>query len=148
MNPNDTVRVAGADIFAVRLLAYAAVTEYVWRVAPDRASELEQYFALIRPKGHLQQHVGWYRSQPDKQQFVDRAQQAYALVRSLPATEGHALALRHAKAIVGFYTYHAQQKVVFRDQQMAENVIWWQDHTGDKIVYWRRTCTRPMASSL
>jgi erythromycin esterase len=135
-HPDDKVRFAGVDIVAVRLLAYDAVTEYVGRAAPDRAGELEQHFAVIRPKGYLQQHIGWYRSQPDKQHFVDHAQQAYDLVRRLPASDGHALALQHAKAIVGFYTYHAQQKVVFRDQQMAENIIWWRNHTADKIVYW------------
>lgn len=55
---------------------------------------------------------------------------------SLPASEGHALALQHAKVIAAFYGYHAQQRVAVRDQQMAENLSWWQDRTGDKIVYW------------
>ncbi len=134
--PDSKVRFVGVDIVAVGPLAYQAVTEYVERAAPDRAGELEQQFAAIRPRGHLQQHVRWLHSQPDKQPFLDHAARAYELVSNLPATKGHALALQHAKAIMAFYTYHAQQQVAFRDQQMAENLSWWRDHTGDKVVYW------------
>jgi erythromycin esterase len=133
-HPDDKVRFAGADIVAVRRIAYEAITEYVGRTTPDRAGELERHFAVIRPEGHLPQHITWYRGLPDKQQFVDHARQAYDLVRGLPATEGHALALQHAKVILGFYTYHASQKVAYRDEQMSENVMWWRNLTGDRIV--------------
>jgi erythromycin esterase len=135
-HPDDTVRFAGVDIVAVRPLAYEAVTCYVERAAPDRAAELEHHLAAIRPGGDVQEHVGWLHRQPDKQAFVEHATSAYDLVRSLPAADGQALALQHAKAIVGFYTYHAQQNVAARDQQMAENLSWWRDRTGAKIAYW------------
>jgi erythromycin esterase len=135
-HPGSKVRFTGVDVVAVGPLAYQAVTDYVRRAAPDRAGELEQHFAVIRPRGHIQEHVSRLLSQPDKQTLLNHARSAYDLVHSLPATEGHALALQHAKAIRSFYAYHAEHKVAVRDQQMAENLSWWRDHTAGKIVYW------------
>jgi erythromycin esterase len=135
-HPGGEVRFVGVDVVAVRRLAYDAVTRYVQQTAPDRAGDLEQRFATIRPPGDIQQHVMWLHSQPDKQALLDSAAQAYELVRGLPATEGHALALQHAKVIAAFYAYHTGRQVALRDQQMAENLSWWRDHSGDKVVYW------------
>jgi erythromycin esterase len=135
-HPADPVQFVGVDIVAVRALAYHAVAAYVEQVAPQQLSELERHYAVLRPKGDIAAHVRWYRSQQDKQPFIDHARQAYDLVRSLPPHDGQALALQHARAIVSFYEYHALSSVGYRDQRMAENTIWWHEHTGDKTIYW------------
>jgi erythromycin esterase len=135
-HPDDPVRFAGVDVVAVRPLAYDAVAEYVERAAPNRAGELEEHFAAIRPRGDIQHHVGWLHTQPDKQPLLDHARHVQELIRSLPRADGHSLALHYAKIILAFYTYHAQQRVAVRDQHMAENLAWWRDLTGSKVAYW------------
>jgi erythromycin esterase len=132
----DPVRFVGADIVAVRASAYDAVAAYVRRHAPDRAEELKRQYDAIYPRGSVFQHIQWYRSVQDKQPLVEHAQQAYALLNELPEADGHAIALQHARAIIGFYEYHAQNAVAIRDQRMADNTAWWQQHTGHKVVYW------------
>jgi erythromycin esterase len=135
-HPDSTVRVVGVDVVAVRSLAYEAVTGYVAQAAPERAAELEQHFATIRPPDDIQQHITWLHRQPDKDALVEHARRACDLVRTLPATDGQALALHHAEAIMAFYAYHAEQLVALRDEQMARNLTWWRERTGHKVIYW------------
>jgi erythromycin esterase len=135
-HPADPVRFVGLDIASVGALAYTAVARYVRRTAPDRLDELEAHYATLRPAAGVDAHIEWYRSQPDKQPFIEHARRAHDLVANLPPTEGHALAVQHARAIVGFYGYHAQDQVSFVEPLLAQNTIWWHEHTGDKIVYW------------
>jgi erythromycin esterase len=134
---SDPARFVGADIVAVRPLAYDAVTNYVQQHAPDRAAELKGHFDAIYPRGPIFQHIQWYRGVQDKQSLVEHARQAFTLLRDVaPTTEGHALALQHARAIVGFYEYHAQNAVALRDARMAETTMWWQRRTGHKVIFW------------
>jgi erythromycin esterase len=88
------------------------------------------------PAAGIDGHIEWYRSQPDKQPFIDDARRAHDLVADLPPADGHALAVQHARAIVGFYEYHAQDAVSFVEPLLAQNTIWWHEHTGHKIAYW------------
>jgi erythromycin esterase len=132
----DPVRFVGADIVAVRSLAYDAVTDYVQEHAPDRAPELRRHFDAIYPRGPIFQHIQWYRGVQDKQSLVEHARQPCALLSDITPAHGHALVLQHAKAIVGFYEYHAQNAVALRDQRMAETTMWWQRHTGHKVIFW------------
>jgi erythromycin esterase len=133
---SDPVRFMGADIVAVRQLAYDAVSDYVQQHAPDRAAELKGHFEPIYPRGPIFQHIQSYRSVQDKQPLVEHARQAYDLLSHVTPADGHELALQHARAIVGFYEYHAQHAVALRDERMAENTIWWQRHTGHKVIFW------------
>jgi erythromycin esterase len=132
----DPVRFIGVDIVAIRALAYEAIAEYVRLQAPDRAEELKGHYDAIYPRGPVFQHIQWYRGVDDKQPLVAHAHQVHALLEDLPETDGHALALQHARAIAGFYEYHAQNSVALRDRRMAESIVWWQEHTGHKLVYW------------
>jgi erythromycin esterase len=135
-HPTNPVRFVGVDIASVRALAYRAVTRYVQRTAPDRHDQLEAHYAVLRPAAGIDEHIEWYRRQPDKQPFIEHARQALDLVDELPPVAGHALAVQHARAIVGFYEYHAQDAVSFVEPLLAQNTIWWHEHTGDKIAYW------------
>jgi erythromycin esterase len=135
-HPADPVRFVGVDISSVRSLAHDAVADYVRRAAPDRLDELEAHYRALRPAAGIDAHTEWYRSQPDKQPFIDHARQAHDLVDGLPAGEGHALALHHARAIVSFYEYHSTDSLAYAELRLAANTIWWHEHTGDKVVYW------------
>ena len=77
-HPDDMVRFAGVDVVAVGPLAYQAVEDYVRQAAPDRSGELEQHFAVIRPRGSIQEHAGWLFGQSDKKPFLDHASGAAA----------------------------------------------------------------------
>jgi erythromycin esterase len=135
-HPADPVRFVGVDINRVRSLAHDAVADYVRHAAPDRLDALEAHYATLRPAAGIDAHTEWYRSQPDKQPFIDHARRAHDLVDGLPAGEGHALALHHARVVVNFYEYHATDSLAFAEQCLAENTIWWHHHTGDRTVYW------------
>jgi erythromycin esterase len=132
----DPLRIVGMDITGVRALAYDAVAEYVRRAAPDRLAEIETHYEVLRPSNGIDEHTEWYRSQPDKQPFIDHARLAHDLVDSVPAHDSHALALQHASAVVGFYEYHALDSLGYVEPRLAENAIWWHEYTGDTIVYW------------
>ncbi|GIJ63211.1 erythromycin esterase family protein [Virgisporangium aurantiacum] len=135
-HPNDPVAFLGADVVAVRALAYDAVTEHVRRYAPGRLAELGRHYAVIRPPDDITAHIAYYRSQPDKQPFLDHARRALHLVADLPGDRAAALALQHSRAILGFYEYHASGEVAIRDRAMAQTVAFWRRHTGNRIAYW------------
>ena len=135
----DPVRIVGVDFNRVRALAYDAVADYVRHAAPEQLDELEAHYATLRPAGGIDEHTEWYRNQPDKQPFIDHARSAHELVGALPAGEGDALALHHTSVVLNFYEYHATDSLAFAEQCLADNTIWWHDHTGDRTVYWGGT---------
>jgi erythromycin esterase len=139
----DTVGFVGVEHYFTRLLAYDALTDYVAQVAPERSDELEQHMRVIRPFTDDEfEFVGWYSAQPDKGPFIAHAQAVHDLVRHLPHVVGdeqHAVAVHHAHQIVSFYEHHAlppDDQNVYRDTRAAENIRWWHELRGDRIVYW------------
>lgn len=138
-HPADIVRILGADVTAVRPLAYDAVIEFVRQAAPSRLEELEALYEVLRSSRPIAEHVAWYRSRPDKQRFVDFARRAVELVEAIPPAPGHALALRHARVVVAFHEFHGLDTVGYADERLAESTVWWHEHTGHRIVYWGGT---------
>jgi erythromycin esterase len=48
-------------------------------------------------------------------------------------------ARQQAKVVLASHTFHQcppRDRFAYRDQQMAENTIWWHERTGAKTVYW------------
>lgn len=134
----DPLRFVGVDVGAVRAVAYDAVANHVSRAEPDRLIVLSTDYAGLRPVD-VGKHTEWYQSLADKQPIIDQARKAYELVESLPADDGHALALQHARSIVGYYEFHAidsRTSMDFLEARLAENLIWWHEHTGHKLLYW------------
>jgi erythromycin esterase len=140
---DDKVQFVGVEFFSTRDSAYDAVADHVARVAPEGLCELDR-LAPLRPRfPTMQEHVGWYVSQTDKQPYVRHAQKVHALVEGLPHRKGDRaweLALHHARQILSFYEYFAlpwgSEQIDYRDEHAAENLRWWRRRTGDKIVYW------------
>lgn len=139
---DEPLRIVGVDVIEMQALAYDAVTDFVARTAPERLDELDAHYQLLRPNGSIEEHLDWYRNQDDTESYVDHARAAYDLVENLPPHDGHALAVQHARAVVGFYQYHAldsradRRPMGYLEQRLAENTIWWHEYTRDKIVYW------------
>jgi erythromycin esterase-like protein len=59
-----------------------------------------------------------------------------------PGDRDYELALHNARQIVPFYEHYdlpqppASESLVYRDARAAENLKWWRELSGDKIVYW------------
>lgn len=138
-HPADPVRLVGLDVSSVRTVAYDAATTHVRRVAPDLLDDLNAHHDAIRPVDPIDEHTAWYLAQPDKQPHIDHARRAYDLVDALPVDDGHALALQHARAIVAYHELYAidsTNRMTYLEARLADHLIWWQEHTGHKILYW------------
>lgn len=140
------VRFTGVEYYFTRPLAYDAIDAYVARTAPERLPDLRGHLRVIRPStSDMFAHITWYLGVPDKRPYIRHARQAYSLLNGLPHRPGdraYALALHTARQIVSFYEHYslpqppASDSLVYRDAHAAQNLRWWQEFTGDKIVYW------------
>ncbi|MFI7679818.1 erythromycin esterase family protein [Actinophytocola sp. NPDC049390] len=149
-HPDDLVQFVGVGVIDTRLPVYDAVTEYVAKVAPARADELAAHIDVIRPT--RPDHVPWFIMQvKDKDPYVEHARQALRLVQESGGSgKGHDLAVQHARQIVAFYEHYAYHLVDdgYRDEQMAENLRWWHQYSGDRIAYWSTNAHSVRAESL
>jgi erythromycin esterase-like protein len=81
----------------------------------------------------------------DKPARLDAARRASALIAQIPhapTDPDHALAQHDAAQIVSFYEHYNltdADALVYRDAHAAQNLRWWLERTGDKIVYWAAT---------
>lgn len=140
---SDKVRFVGVEYYFTRTPAYDAVESYVAATAPDRLAELRENLVPVRPTSSDPfAHIEWYTNVEDKQPYIDHARAVYELLDSLPRTardRAHSLALHNARQIVSFYEHYSlplTENVVYRDARAAENLRWWRQYTGDRIVYW------------
>jgi erythromycin esterase len=70
------------------------------------------------------------------EETAEEARRTYESVqdRALPAAE-----VQRAKVVMASHAFYAcppERRFAYRDQQMAENTIWWHEQTGSRIVYW------------
>jgi erythromycin esterase len=143
----DKVRFVGVEFYLTPPRAYETVDAYVAATAPDRLPEVRQHLRPIRPAvpetyANMYEYIMWLEKQPDQSRYVRHANQAYDIVASLPHRPGdtaHAQALRTARQIVSFYEHYRlpdEESFAYRDARAAENLRWWRDGSGDKVVYW------------
>lgn len=133
----DPVRLVGLDV--VSNPPFGAVADYLRRAAPDRLGELQTHFAALQPEAQSADTAEWYQAQPDKRPIIDHARRAHDLLATLPAGDGHAIAVHHARSIVEFYEFHAIDPVIsmnYVETRLAENAIWWRGQSGHKVLYW------------
>jgi erythromycin esterase len=138
-HPDDRVRFVGLDVSSVRAVAYDAIADHVRRRAPDRVDELEGHLVVIRPATGIADHTERYVALADKRPVLHHAHRTYDLVEGLPAGDDQAVALQHARVIVTYHELHAidpAAQMTYLEARLAENLIWWHDHTGHKILYW------------
>jgi erythromycin esterase-like protein len=140
------VQFFGVEYYLTRPLAYDEIDAYVARTAPERLPDLRSHLRVIRPSTpNMFEYITWYLSVPDKRPYIRHARQVYGLLNGLPHRPGdrtRALALHTARQIVSFYEHYslpqppASDSLVYRDAHAAQNLRWWQELTGNKIVYW------------
>jgi erythromycin esterase len=110
---------------------------------PARLAELRAHLDPIRPtRPDPFEHIAAYEAVEDKGPYIEHAHAAYSIVDSIaPDNAGHehAVALHNARQVVSLYENYSlplTKNVVYREARAAENLRWWRDLTGDRIVYW------------
>ncbi|MFI1030127.1 erythromycin esterase family protein [Streptomyces sp. NPDC020951] len=152
-HPGDPVRIMGDDFGYTGPELYEQVIGYVAATHPElreRIAELYRGLPPTLPSGAYQKAY-FARPLTERQEMADRTGQAVALLAGLapPAAAGpqareeHAWALRDATAIdqtahvYAFDPADPEQVAAtmrWRDSTMADNVVWWQERTGTRIL--------------
>jgi erythromycin esterase len=139
----NKVRFVGVEYYLTPVAAYDRVDAFVAATAPETLPQLREHLSAIRPATqNVFDHIQWYMTVPDKQPYIEHARQVAARVSVLPHSpddEEFQLIVHTTQQIVSFYVHFslpADDALVYRDAHAAENVKWWADWTGQRVLYW------------
>ncbi|WP_241269696.1 erythromycin esterase family protein [Streptomyces chrestomyceticus] len=148
-HPKDPVRFVGDDGGFAGAELYDKVSAYAAAARPELAPELTELYRGLRPATDAERYVSDYLAKPlaERKELAERTGRAVDLLKQQPGTgadaDAHAWALQHATAIHQMTTLYAfdwddpkdiSDAMLHRDRIMAENIAWWQQRTGDKIL--------------
>ncbi|WP_369211410.1 erythromycin esterase family protein [Streptomyces flavofungini] len=148
-HPKDPVRFVGDDGGFAGPELYDKVSAYAAKARPELTRQLTELYRGLRPTTDAETYVNDYLAKPlaERKKLAQRTGRAVQLLRQRPGTgaeaDAYAWALQHATAIHQMTTLYAfdfddpqgtTDAMLYRDRIMAENVAWWQQRTGDKIV--------------
>ncbi|MFF9340491.1 MULTISPECIES: erythromycin esterase family protein [unclassified Streptomyces] len=148
-HPKDPVRFVGDDGGFAGAELYDEVNAYAATARPEIAPRLTELYQGLRPATGAGTYVDDYLSKPvtERKELAERTGRALDLLKQRPGTgtdaDAHAWAVQHATAIHQMTTLYAfdwddpdaiADAMLYRDRLMAENVVWWQRRTGDKIA--------------
>ncbi|WP_030692862.1 erythromycin esterase family protein [Streptomyces globisporus] len=151
LHPGHQVRFMGNDLGYAGPNLFDAVTSYVARVHPELLPRFRELYRDSRPTGRVETWMKGYMERPraERQRMSGDVNRALALLeRQIPgkgpgAREAHLWAVQHARAIAQVGTEYAHDlttpegvaaAMLYRDRVMAENTVWWQRRTGDRMV--------------
>jgi erythromycin esterase len=139
----DKVQFVGVEYYLTGQEAYDAVDAHVAAAAPGRLAELREHLQAVRPPtANVFEHIQAYMAEADREPYLRHARAVRDLVLGLPHADGdrdHVLAAHTARQIVSFHEHFdlpEGESHAYRDAHAAENLVWWQELTGDKIAYW------------
>ncbi|WP_330233551.1 erythromycin esterase family protein [Nocardia sp. NBC_00508] len=136
-HPDDPVRIFGVEPPHAEPSDYDAVLAYVRDTAPDRSAAIEAHLAPIRTAHQIDEHVQRHQGIHPGRPFAEHAEDAVALLETLPDTPERVTALAHARLILDFHRQSVASQGFARDERpSAETVLNRQRTTGAKIVYW------------
>ncbi|MFE7560036.1 erythromycin esterase family protein [Kitasatospora sp. NPDC057500] len=146
-HPGDPVRFVGDDNGFAGAELYDKVGAYAAAARPELAPQLGELYRGLRPATDAATYVDDYLSKPitERKAIAERTGRAVELLKQRPGAdaEAHAWAVQHATAIHQMTTLYAfdfddpqsiPDAMRYRDQVMAENVAWWRQRTGDRIL--------------
>ncbi|MGW2227999.1 erythromycin esterase family protein [Streptomyces formicae] len=146
-HPEDPIRFVGDDNGFAGAELYDKVSAYAAEARPELTSRLTELYRGLRPTTDADTYVNQYLAKPlaERKQLAERTGRAVDLLkqRSGKGADAYAWALQHATAIHQMTTLYAfdwddpqaiPHAMRYRDRVMADNVTWWQQQTGDKIV--------------
>ncbi|MFD3728331.1 erythromycin esterase family protein [Streptomyces sp. NPDC058671] len=151
LHPGHRVRFMGNDLGYAGGNVFDEVTSYVARVHPALLPRFQELYRASRPTGGVEAWMKGYMTRPraERRRMADEVNTAFALLeRQSPgkdarAREAAAWAVQHARAIAQVGTEYAHDiltdagvaaAMLYRDRVMAENTVWWQRRTGDRIL--------------
>jgi erythromycin esterase len=144
----------GMDIQAVRQSDFDAVEQYMQKVDPQQATQVQNLYAPIIADSLPNPYPTYEQLEASvKQQYQDQAQQVYDLLQARKpedvrqsSPQDFEFALQNARIIAQFTTYlnsaaqdEALARYYQRDTFMAENVAWFHDHgagSTPKMIVW------------
>lgn len=138
-HPNDPVRIFGINADNTRASAYDAVEIYLRERAPQLLPELQPILARLRPAESLSSHTQAYRAEDDQEAKIRQARMLKERLARLRVEPAQQWAVRHAEAILDYHEYHSRtpdQILSYSTPRLADNLIWWHEMTGAKVVYW------------
>ncbi|WP_426363081.1 erythromycin esterase family protein [Streptomyces sp. E-08] len=151
LHPERPVHFMGNDLGYAGPNLFDAVTSYVARVHPRLLPRFRELYRDSRPTGEVEAWMKGYVDRPlaERRRMAGDVNRALALLeRQRPgkgpgAREAHLWAVQHARAITQVGTEYAHDMatpegvaaaMLYRDRIMAENTVWWQRATGDRMV--------------
>ncbi|MFD0146984.1 MULTISPECIES: erythromycin esterase family protein [unclassified Streptomyces] len=147
-HPGHQVRFMGNDLGYAGPNLFDAVTGHVARTHPRLLPRFKELYRASRPTGSVDSWMNGYLARPleERRRMAADVNRALALLeRQEPGRdrEAHLWTVQHARAIaqVGTEMAHDVESpagvadaMLYRDRIMAENTVWWQRKTGDRIV--------------
>ncbi|MFJ2059169.1 erythromycin esterase family protein [Streptomyces sp. NPDC087908] len=151
-HPDHPVRFMGNDLGYAGANVFDEVTAYVARTRPALLPRVRELYRDSRPTGGVESWMKGYMARPraERQRMAADVNTALALLERRPpatrdprAREAAQWAVQHARAIAQVGTEYAHDletpagvaaAMLYRDRTMADNTVWWQRHTGDRIV--------------
>ncbi|MET7464167.1 erythromycin esterase family protein [Nonomuraea sp. NPDC005501] len=142
------VQFMGADLLYPGDVLFDKVLDYVKQYHPGLLGEFTQLYDGLRPTTpNAGEYMGLALTQPlrTRQDHARRATQALKLLQQQGSggnAEEYRWAVQHARALSQTFTDFAfdqatadgrRQAQEYRDTVLADNVVWWNTTTGDKI---------------
>ncbi|MRH92734.1 erythromycin esterase family protein [Nocardia sp. SYP-A9097] len=134
-HPADPVRIIAVKPAQAKSADYDVVSAAVREVAPDRVDELSAHLEPIRTAHTTDEHVQRAQGIHPGRLFREHADDAAALVNSLPVSDQ---ALSLMRSIVDFHENSVAGRGSFigDDERWAATIINHQTRTGERVVYW------------
>ncbi|MFF9839522.1 erythromycin esterase family protein [Streptomyces sp. NPDC013740] len=152
-HPDDRVHFMGDDLGAPKLgdPVFERVLSSVGETRPEALPRLTELYGRLRPLDDMFAYLR--KPVAERRENAARAQEAYDLVAGHRRTDGddsagesdseYAWTVQHARNIAQTFAFAtvdladpasvtAAERL--RDQAMADNVLWWQRHTGHKVL--------------
>lgn len=148
-HPDDPVQFMGNDMGYAGPELYERVIDYVSRSYPRLRGQVTDLYRGLAPTTDAATYSENYLKLPldERQERAERTRKVYDLLRAQPSGDRdgqehlwmvqHALAIHQmARGMAFDLTDETQiaQMMRLRDQVMAENVEWWHQNTGDRML--------------
>jgi erythromycin esterase len=147
-HPDDPVQFMGDDLAWTGPELYDEVTDYVAATHPESRARLAELYRGLRPTVPTGTYIEQYMNKPyaERKEMAQRTGEALELLRwQAPGAdrEAHDWAVRQATAIDRTARQYAfdfddpaqlAAAMRYRDHEMAAGVVWWQRHTGTKVL--------------
>ncbi len=142
-HPGRTVHFVGDDLGApsVNDAFFARITDYVRKHHPAALPKLNQLYTGLRP---IDDAFAYLRKPLDeRQRLAGQAEQAFELIKGLTGADPLDWTAQHARFVAQTARFLAVDlddpkslptHQILRDKAMAQNVAWWQQRTGHKVV--------------